>query len=359
MKWDHVGIEVRDLFALELFYRTALGFTESYRYVSRNSPGLRTVFLERDGVCLELLERPRGEAFREHRAHAPDHLSLQVDDVDGEHARLLALAWPGVTLKAPRDTGDGFREAELRDPEGNVVELSTRIRPVPRYPVRAVIFDVDGTLLDSEENYYLADQALLAAHGVPFTREDKARYVGGGNLDMMRDLVARFGIPETPEALGDRKNALYLEFAARGTPVYPEMRRFLGLVKKRGLPVAAASGSAPEVLRTLLGATGLDREIPVVVSAEEVPRGKPAPDVFLEAARRLGVPAHECLVVEDARQGVEAAKRAFMPCIAVPYLSAPPLDPRFAMADLLFPEGMAGFDAGRALEWLLARNGGA
>jgi beta-phosphoglucomutase-like phosphatase (HAD superfamily) len=92
--------------------------------------------------------------------------------------------------------------------------------------------------------------------------------------------------------------------------------------------------------------------VAVVVSAEEVPRGKPAPDVFLEAARRLGVPAHECAVVEDARFGVEAARRAFMRCIAVPYLHDPPLDDAFLMADLLFPDGMDGFDAGRALEWL-------
>ena len=77
----------------------------------------------------------------------------------------------------------------------------------------------------------------------------------------------------------------------------------------------------------------------MVVSAEEMPRGKPAPDVFLEAARRLGVPAHECAVVEDARFGVEAARRAFMRCIAVPYLHDKPLDDAFLMADLLFEDG--------------------
>jgi HAD superfamily hydrolase (TIGR01509 family) len=356
MKLDHVGIEVADLFAMELFYRTALGFTESYRYVSSNTPGLRTVFLERGSVRLELLERPRGPEFRARLAGAC-HLSLEVPDVDAEHARLAALAWPGVALKAPRDTGDGYREAELRDPEGNVVELGARIRPPPRYPIRAVIFDVDGTLVDSEENYYLADRALLARHGIPFSREDKARYVGGGNRDMMADLKVRFSLPEPVDALVALKNALYLELAERATPVFPEMRRFLAGVRARGLPVAAASGSSPEVLRRILAATGLDRELPVVVSAEEVPRGKPAPDVFLEAARRLGVPAHACLVVEDARHGVEAAKRAFMPCVAIPFLAAPPLDPRFGLADLLFREGMAAFDADRALAWLDARSG--
>src|SRR3989454_11474328 len=106
MKLDHVGIEVLDLFTEELFYRTALGFSPRYRYVSRNSPGLRTVFLERDGVSLELLERPREPGFLERRASAPDHLSFEVDDVDREFARLSALGFPRMMLKAPRDTGE-------------------------------------------------------------------------------------------------------------------------------------------------------------------------------------------------------------------------------------------------------------
>jgi beta-phosphoglucomutase-like phosphatase (HAD superfamily) len=92
--------------------------------------------------------------------------------------------------------------------------------------------------------------------------------------------------------------------------------------------------------------------VEIVLSADEVPRGKPAPDVFLEAARRLGVPPEECLVIEDTRYGVEAAKRAFMRCIAVPYLTDPPLADAFLMADLLFPDGMKGFDADHAFAWI-------
>jgi len=357
MRLDHVGIEVRDLFTEELFYRTALGFVPRYRYVSRNTPGLRTVFLERDGLALELLERPREAEFLERRADAPGHLALAVPDVDAEYARLSALAFPGARLKPPRDTGDGYRELELTDPEGNVVELSARIRAEPRSPVRAVIFDVDGILLDSEENYYLADARLLERYGIPFTREDKRRYVGGGNLDMMVDLRRRFALPETAEELVARKNALYLELARGRTEVYPKMRRLLDRVRARGVPVAAASGSSPAVLRTLLEATGLASDLPVAVSAEDVRRGKPAPDVFEEAARRLGVPPHECVAVEDSHHGVEAAKRAFMACIAVPYFTDRPLDPRFAMADLLFEGGMERFDEERAFAWIEARLG--
>jgi len=221
--------------------------------------------------------------------------------------------------------------------------------------LEAVIFDLDGTLIDSEENYYLADRELLARRGVEFTEEDKRRYIGGSNVDQMADLVRRYRLPDDPVALGAEKNRIYLEIAETQTRLYPEMKRFWDMLRERGTPVAVASGSSPEVIARLLHVVGLDRETEVVVSAEEVVRGKPAPDVFLEAARRLGVPAHECAVVEDSGHGVEAGKRAFMRCIAVPYLHDAPLDDAFLMADLLFENGMDDFDAQRALEWLDAQ----
>ena len=163
MTLDHVGIEVKDLYAVELFYRKALGFTLRYRYVSHNTPGLRTVFLERDGVRLELLERPRPDDFLARRAFAPDHLSLRVPDVDAEHARLAGLGFPGALVGPPRNTGDGFRELTLRDPEGNLVEISARIGPEPLYPVRAVLFDLDGTLADTERQNADAVERVLSS----------------------------------------------------------------------------------------------------------------------------------------------------------------------------------------------------
>lgn len=354
MQIDHVGLEVRDVYTLELFYRTVLGFRRRYRYVSANQPGLRTVVLERDAVRLELLERPRDEAFGARRG-ALGHLSLAVPDVDAEHARLGALGLAADVLRAPRTTGDGLRELELRDPEGNVIELSTRVRPEPSYRIDAVIFDLDATLVDSEENYFLADEELLRRRGIRFTRDDKRRYIGGGNRDMMVDLVRRFGLRDTPEALAEEKNALYLELAVRNTPLYPEMKRFWDLLRAHGIPVAVASGSSPHVLRRVLDTVGLTAEASVIVSAEDVARGKPAPDIFVETARRLGVPPHRCAVVEDSRHGVEAAARAFMPCIAVPYLTEKPLPDAFATADLLFEDGMPTFDADRALAWVEAQ----
>ncbi len=352
MKVGHIGFEVRDLFSMELFYRKVLGFRPVYHYLSKNSPGLRSAFLERDGVSLELLERPRDPSFLLHRADAPNHIALEVQDVDGSYERLASLHHPGLTIRPPRDTGDGFREAELRDPEGNVIELSTRVRPPPRRRVSAVIFDVDGTLLDSEENYYLADQKLLERYGIPFSKEDKKRYIGGSNRDMMLDLKRRFGLSESAEELGELKNMLYLEIATTGTRVYPEMERLLRMLREDAMPVAVASGSSPPVLERLLAAVDLRKELDAVVSAEEVSRGKPAPDIFVETARRLGVPPHECVVIEDSQYGVEAARRAFMRCIAVPYLVEKPLADSFIMADLLFEGGMSEFSAEAAFSWV-------
>jgi HAD superfamily hydrolase (TIGR01509 family) len=342
---------------MERFYRSVLGFRPHYRYVSTHTPGLRTVFLERDGLFLEFLERPRGEEFLILRQQAPNHLALGVEDVDAACRRIEEAGFPGVTLKPPRNTGDGFREAELHDPEGNVVELSARIGPQPSYPVRAVIFDLDGTLIDSEPSSFLADQQLLARYGIPFSKGDKQRYIGGSNMDEMEDLVRRYRIPATPEALGEEKNALYLDIARQNTRLFPPMKRFLDKVVARGIPVALASGSASAVIAILLEAVGLAETFKQVVSSEAVPRGKPAPDVFLEAAHRLGVPPHMCAVVEDSHPGVEAALRAFMRCIAVPYLTEPPLPATFQLADLLYPQGMDSFDPDEAFAWVEARLG--
>lgn len=341
-----IALAVDDLFNEELFYRLALGFS------ARARRPIGSVLLERDGLCLELVQRPRDPSGSGRPAPARSALCLAEDDLDAAYARLSGLAFPGAAVERPRDRGDGLRELALRDPEGNSIRLSPRSPAEPRTAVRAVIFDVDGTLIDSEENYYLADQRLLADFGIPFTREDKRPYIGGGNLDMMIDLKRRFGLAPSPSELADRKNAYYLELARQGTHVFPEMRRLLEALRAKGYPVAVASGSSPLVLQRVLAAAGLDREIAVVVSAEEVARGKPAPDVFVEAARRLGVPAHECAVLEDSEPGVEAAKRAFMACIAVPYLQGATLGRRFAMADLLFQGGMAEFRAEAALRWI-------
>jgi len=123
------------------------------------------------------------------------------------------------------------------------------------------------------------------------------------------------------------------------------MCRLLDLLGERDVPLAVASGSSLRVIREMLDICGLDGRFLVVVSSEETPRGKPHPDVFLEAARRLRVPAAECLVVEDSPAGVEAALAAGMKVAAIPTITEPPLHEIFFRADRLFPGGMGEFRA--------------
>ncbi|MFJ4848366.1 MULTISPECIES: HAD family hydrolase [unclassified Streptomyces] len=217
----------------------------------------------------------------------------------------------------------------------------------------AVIFDLDGTLVDSEPNYFEAGRRLLAGHGVDdFTWEQHARFIGIGTRETLETLRAEYGLSASVQELLDAKNRLYLRLAREATHVFPGMRAFVDLLHSEGHPMAVASGSSREAIAAVLAGTGLGAVLTTVVSAEEVPRGKPEPDVFLEAAARLGVDPADCVVVEDAPPGAEAAHRAGMRCVAVPYLPSQADDPAFATAGLLVRGGQHSFDARAVHAWL-------
>ncbi len=218
--------------------------------------------------------------------------------------------------------------------------------------VDAIIFDLDGTLIDSEENYFQADCRLLQEYGIAFTRELKRPFVGGGNLSMMRKIRAQYDLPATPEELLEKKNRHYIAIARENTVAFPEMVALVRALQKRGLKLAVASGSSPEVIRELLAIVGLDDAFSVLVSSEEVAGSKPQPDVFLEAARRLEVDPTRAVVLEDAPAGVVAGLAAGMRVVAIPFFPEPPLNDIYARAHLLFENGMPGFSATRVLEWL-------
>ncbi|MFI1438361.1 HAD family hydrolase [Streptomyces fructofermentans] len=217
----------------------------------------------------------------------------------------------------------------------------------------SVIFDLDGTLVDSEPNYFEAGRQTLAEHGVTdFTWADHERYVGISTRETLVLWKERYGLDAPLDVLLADKNRRYLELARASTRVYPQMRAFVELLAADGVPMAVASGSSREAVRAVLAGTGLDAYLRTVVSAEEVAHGKPAPDVFLEAARRLGAVPAECLVVEDAAPGAQAAHAAGMRCLAVPYLPSRAGDSAFATAALLVRGGQAEFSARAAYDWL-------
>jgi HAD superfamily hydrolase (TIGR01509 family) len=218
----------------------------------------------------------------------------------------------------------------------------------------AVIFDLDGTLVDSEPNYYEAGRQTLAEHGVPdFTWTDHERYVGISTQETVTRWKSLYGLrASVPELLAD-KNRRYLELARSATRAYPEMRKFVELLAGEGVPMAVASGSSPEAIDAILAGTGLDAYLRTTVSADEVAHGKPAPDVFLEAARRLGADPADCVVLEDAAPGAAAAHAAGMRCIAIPYVAAQADAPEFTRAGLLLRGGQEEFTARAAHDWLV------
>jgi HAD superfamily hydrolase (TIGR01509 family) len=217
----------------------------------------------------------------------------------------------------------------------------------------SVVFDLDGTLVDSEPNYYEAGRRTLAEYGVPdFTWADHEEYVGISTQETVADWKRRYGLRAPVEELLAAKNRRYLELARTSTRAYPEMRKFVELLAGEGVPLAVASGSSPQAIEAILSCTGLDAYLRTVVSADEVAHGKPAPDVFLEAARRLGASPAGCVVLEDAAPGAAAAHAAGMRCIAVPYVAAQADAPEFATAGLLLRGGQAEFTARAAYDWL-------
>ncbi|KUM74314.1 HAD family hydrolase [Streptomyces griseorubiginosus] len=217
----------------------------------------------------------------------------------------------------------------------------------------SVIFDLDGTLVDSEPNYYEAGRQLLAEHGVPeFSWADHERYVGISTRETVARWKSLYGLRASVAELLADKNRRYLELARAATRVYPEMRRFVELLAAEGVPMAVASGSSREAIEAILAGTGLDAYLRTVVSADEVAHGKPAPDVFLEAARRLGAAPADCVVLEDAAPGAAAAHAAGMRCVAIPYVPAQADAPDFAHAGLLLRGGQEEFTARAAFAWV-------
>lgn len=217
----------------------------------------------------------------------------------------------------------------------------------------SVIFDLDGTLVDSEPNYFEAGRQLLAEHGVPdFTWADHETYVGISTQETLADWKERYGLSAPLADLLAEKNRRYLALAGASTRVFPQMRKFVEALHDAGVPMAVASGSSRAAIEAILAGTGLDAHLATLVSADEVDHGKPAPDVFLAAASRLGSEPSDCVVLEDAVPGALAAKAAGMRCIAIPYVAAQADDPAFTSADLLFRGGQQEFTAQVALDWL-------
>jgi HAD superfamily hydrolase (TIGR01509 family) len=198
-------------------------------------------------------------------------------------------------------------------------------------PFAAVIFDMDGVLVDSEPLGFEAMRQVMARHGVAYTEVDNEQFLGVTTPESCRILKARHRLaPSAQELTRDYVERLLVLIEGRPRPM-AGVPAVLATLHDAGYPMALASSAEPELIAANVEALGLGRYFKAVVSGAEVRRSKPAPDIFLEAARRLGVAPAVCLVVEDSRNGLLAAKAAGMACAVVPCASTRQQD--FSEAD--------------------------
>ena len=182
----------------------------------------------------------------------------------------------------------------------------------------AVIFDMDGVLVDSEPMHVDAMRQVLAPYGVPYTDADNEEFFGFTDLEVYRVLHSRYGLDADAHELARRRAALVVELTRKRTVPMPGVPDVPKTLHGRGYRLAVASASALDVIRATVDVLGVAALFETLVSGLEVGRGKPAPDIFVETARRLGVPPGTCLVIEDSRNGLLAAKAAGMACASIP-----------------------------------------
>jgi HAD superfamily hydrolase (TIGR01509 family) len=190
---------------------------------------------------------------------------------------------------------------------------------VPQRPFRGLIFDCDGTLVDSMPIHYVAWVESLIYHEAPFefTEEEFYSLAGIREQDAVVILNEKYDADVNPEGVAEFKFNLFQKRLAEVpeiTPISELARR----AHQATMPIAVASGSEEATVRGVLQANDLERLFEVIITPKLVEKGKPAPDMFLLAAERLGLDPADCLVFEDGESGMQAARAAGMSAVFVP-----------------------------------------
>jgi HAD superfamily hydrolase (TIGR01509 family) len=198
--------------------------------------------------------------------------------------------------------------------------------------IEAVVFDLDGVLLASEEVWDAVRERYVLERGGRYDGEVQRAMMGMSAPEWSRYLHDEAGVPDDPATINRDVVARMLEAYRSELPLLPEA---VATVRRtaEAFPLALASSSNREVFEEVLALAGLAACFQATVSSEEVEHGKPAPDVYLEAARRLGVEPARCSAVEDSHSGIRSAKAAGMRVVAIPNASYPPDGDALGMAD--------------------------
>ena len=200
--------------------------------------------------------------------------------------------------------------------------------------IEAVVFDLDGVIIDSEESWEEVRRAYAEEHGRKFLPDSQERMMGMSTGEWSRHLAVDVGIGLPPERVAtDVLERMAVRYRA-ALPLVPGAVDAVRRLAAR-FPLALASSSARVLIDQVLESAGLTGAFRTTLSTEEVARGKPFPDVYLEAANRLGLPPAACAAVEDSSNGLRSAAAAGMVVIAVPHGVYPPAPDALAAAALV------------------------
>jgi beta-phosphoglucomutase len=184
--------------------------------------------------------------------------------------------------------------------------------------IGAVLWDLDGTLVDSEEYHWRSWRDTVAAEGITLDYQTFLASFGKRNDSILRGWLGPEATSARIQRIGDAKEVEYRRLAREeGVQPLPGAAEWVARLNRAGWKQAIASSAPRANVEVVVAALGFEHLIDAMVAAEDVSRGKPDPDVFLEAARRVGVPPGRCIVVEDAAAGIEAARRAGMKSVGV------------------------------------------
>ncbi|MBL7254386.1 HAD family hydrolase [Paractinoplanes lichenicola] len=217
--------------------------------------------------------------------------------------------------------------------------------------IEAVVFDLDGVIIDTEEVWEEVRRGYVAEYGREFLPDTQDRMMGMSTPEWSGHLANDVGVPRTPEQVAAD---VLGRMAERYRTSLPLIEGSVEAVRRLGerYPLALASSSARLLIDQVLETAGLTDAFRVTLSTEEVPRGKPAPDVYLTACEKLGFAPAVCAAVEDSSNGLRSAGAAGLAVIAVPHGVYPPAPDALVLASLvvtnvaeLTPERLAGIRA--------------
>jgi HAD superfamily hydrolase (TIGR01509 family) len=192
-------------------------------------------------------------------------------------------------------------------------------RPFQNGHPKAIIFDMDGLIFDTERLYQATGSEMLARRGKEFSEELRQRIMGVPGVESMRIVREALGLPESPEELYVEAQSLFRAHVATDLSLMPGLLEILARIEERGIPKALATSTRRDTTDLMLARYDFHCRFAPIVTSDLIERGKPDPEIYELTCRMLGVPTSEALVLEDSYNGVLSAKRAGCRCVAVPH----------------------------------------